>query len=130
MMIGSKQRKEAIDVTDKVAEAVRAQDFEPTGCHVFVTSVSAGLATVALDPVEDIAAASIFEIALQELSPTSAIDTSRHPTPLPDHAVVSMLGSSLWVPIEERKLLLGEGQRLVLIDLFGPRRMELIVVCS
>jgi len=47
---------------------------------------------------------------------------------VPDHILSAMVGTSISIPFEHKRLLLGTWQRIVLIELAGPRDREL--ACS
>ena len=46
---------------------------------------------------------------------------------LPDHIISSFLGISLAIPIVDGKLALGEFQRIVLVELNGPRKRTVVL---
>jgi secondary thiamine-phosphate synthase enzyme len=45
---------------------------------------------------------------------------------VPDHILSALIGTSVAVPFERGKLVLGTWQRVVLIELDGPRERELV----
>lgn len=61
---------------------------------------------------------------LQTLTPTLAYrhDSQAH---VAAHFLSALVGSSLYVPVRDGKLALGEFQRIVLMEFEGPRRREI-----
>jgi secondary thiamine-phosphate synthase enzyme len=48
-----------------------------------------------------------------------------NPAHVGDHIMSALIGTSLSLPFETKKLLLGTWQRVVLIELDGPREREI-----
>jgi secondary thiamine-phosphate synthase enzyme len=46
---------------------------------------------------------------------------------VPDHILSSLIGTALTLPVDGGSLVLGTWQRVVLIELDGPRQRELIL---
>jgi secondary thiamine-phosphate synthase enzyme len=53
-----------------------------------------------------------------------------NPAHVPDHILSALIGTSLSLPFDKKKLLLGTWQRVVLIELDGPRDRELVLSVS
>lgn len=93
-------------------------------CHLFLTHTTAALTTADLDPGTDLDMLDAF----RQMVPRFDYRHPHDPTHLPDHLLSSLIGTSLLVPVKNRKLILGTWQRIVLVELDGPRQRE-IVVC-
>ena len=52
------------------------------------------------------------------------------PSHVPDHILSALIGTSLSLPFENQKLILGTWQRVVLVELDGPRKRELVLTVS
>ncbi|HLG77925.1 MAG TPA: YjbQ family protein, partial [Ktedonobacteraceae bacterium] len=56
------------------------------------------------------------------LLPELAYRHPHNPSHTPDHILSSLLGPSLVIPYVHRRLLLGTWQRVILVELDGPRQ--------
>jgi secondary thiamine-phosphate synthase enzyme len=65
--------------------------------------------------------------AFQAMIPKLAYRHPHNPQHVPDHILSSLIGTSLIVPIKERRLVLGTWQRVVLIEFNGPRERKIII---
>jgi secondary thiamine-phosphate synthase enzyme len=117
--------KECIDLTDRVREVVARVGVGAGLCHVMVLhSTAAVVVNEFADPNigRDILA------ALDRAVPDHAgwlhdrIDDNAHA-----HIKAALLGSSETVPVADGDLLLGTWQRILLVELDGPRRRRVSV---
>jgi len=53
-----------------------------------------------------------------------------NPEHVPDHILSAMIGTSVSLMVESGLLLLGTWQRVVLIELDGPRERELVIALA
>ncbi|GCE23499.1 hypothetical protein KDK_72990 [Dictyobacter kobayashii] len=51
------------------------------------------------------------------------------PEHAPDHILSSLIGPSLVIPYANRRLLLGVWQRIILVELDGPRQRTVQISC-
>lgn len=119
LQIKTNKKDEIIDVTDQVVAAISASKATSGVCNVFVAHTTACLTTADLDPGTDL---DLLD-ALRGLLPKNI--RYRHPhDPLhtPDHILSSIIGPSISIPFVEKKLQLGTWQRIILIELDGPRQ--------
>jgi secondary thiamine-phosphate synthase enzyme len=65
--------------------------------------------------------------ALRGMIPKLHYRHPHDPEHVPDHILSSLMGTSLTVPMASGKPLLGTWQRIVLVELDGPRQRQLIV---
>ena len=89
-------------------------------CHLFLLHTTAALTTADLDPGTDLDLLDAFDALVPKL-------TYRHPhdpTHTPDHVLSALLGTSLSIPVKNGEPLLGEWQRIILVELDGPRNRE------
>jgi secondary thiamine-phosphate synthase enzyme len=116
--IQTQSAKEVVDITERV-EAVIGE-VSGGSCHLYLRHTTAGLmvATSERDVPED-----IMDI-LQTLTPKL---TYRHDSPahVAAHFLSALVGPSVYVPVRDGKLALGEFQRIVLMEFEGPRRREI-----
>lgn len=129
--VKTKAERDVVDITKQINELLGDQTIKAGFCHIFVKSNNIGLTTSFLDPEEDLAVASVFEITIPDLiPPPDEGKYHRHVTPLSASSVASFLGPHLSLPFENKQLVLGENQRIVLVELKGPREHEIIVSCK
>jgi secondary thiamine-phosphate synthase enzyme len=114
-------KREIIDITDRVQEALEAVG---TGvCHLTVLHTTAALTTADLDPGTDLDLLDAFEAMVPKLKYRHPHD----PSHVPDHILSSLIGTSVTQPVENGRLVLGTWQRIVLVELDGPRTRNVVV---
>jgi secondary thiamine-phosphate synthase enzyme len=116
--ITTKKYDEIVDITETVETHLREAPTESGICSIFVSHTSCALTTADLDPGTDLD----FLDALRRLLPDISYRHPHDPSHTPDHILSSIIGSSVMVPFRDRQLLLGTWQRIVLVELSGPRR--------
>ena len=110
--------REVVDITARVEALIHGV---PGGsCHLFLKHTTAGLMVVTSEkdvPID------IMDI-LQSLTPQRSY---RHDSPahVAAHFLSALVGPSLYLPVRDGKLALGEFQRVVLMEFEGPRRREI-----
>src|SRR5258708_14002220 len=95
------KHREVLDITEKLN-----QYLEATGdgiCHVFVLHTTASVACVDLDPGADLDYLDAFEAIAPKLNYRHPHD----PSHFPDHVLSTLIGTSLTLPVEKGKLVLG-----------------------
>ncbi len=122
--ITSTKNKEAIDLTDKVEKLVTEKKIEKGLVLVFVKHTTAALTIGEVGEGTD---EDLLEV-VQELIPRINFRHGHNPSHAPDHMIGSIVGPSVIVPICEGKLDLGTWQRLILLELNGPRKLSLVIV--
>ncbi|TSC54399.1 MAG: hypothetical protein LiPW16_48 [Microgenomates group bacterium LiPW_16] len=90
---------------------------------MFLTHTTAALTTADLDPGTDL---DILD-AFWEMIPKLKYRHPHDPSHVPSHILSSLIGTSLTLPFENKKLVLGTWQRIVLIELDGPREREIVI---
>ena len=118
LTIATRKKDEVVDITETVETALQEAKAEDGVCIVFVAHTTCALTTADLDPGTD----RDFLDALRRLLPQISYRHPHDPSHTPDHILSSILGPSLAIPYTNRKLLLGTWQRVVLVELDGPRR--------
>lgn len=125
LTIETKDKKEVVDITNRVSDVL--EKAAKTGvCHLFVLHTTAALTIADLDPGTDQDMLDAFKAMMPQLD-------YRHPHDPPhvtDHILASLIGNSLTIPVENGAPLLGQWQRIVLIELDGPRRRNLVLSTS
>lgn len=121
--ISSQKRKEIIDITDKISSLIKKEGIEEGICNVFLTHTTAAITCADLDPGTDEDMLDAFRAIIPKLK-------FRHPHN-PGHAwthiASSLIGPGVTVPIKDSEVVLGTWQRIVLIELDGPKERNVIV---
>jgi len=120
MKIVTKQKRQVIDITDEVAKQLPKGSGVAT---VFVQHTTAAITTADLDPGTD----EDFLEFLEKITPQAQWRHPHDPAHVPDHLLASMIDPSVNVPYEDGKLLLGTWQRIILVELDGPRERNIVV---
>lgn len=113
--------RQIIDITEQVGEQLEAG---ATLVHVFVKHTTCAVTTADLDPGMD---QDMLE-AFWEMIPKIGFSEHHNPAHAPSHIAASIIGPSVTVPVENGKLQLGTWQRVILVELDGPREREVIII--
>ena len=124
--ITTRHNDEIVDITEVIETHLREAPGEDGLCSIFVSHTTCALTTADLDPGTDLD----FLDALRGLLPEISYRHTHDPFHTPDHILSSIIGPSVTVPYRNRQLLLGTWQRIVLVELSGPRRRTLHISCS
>ena len=119
--IKTHKKREILDITDQVQSALHS---DKSGvCQLTVLHTTAALTTVDLDPGTDLDMLDAFEAIIPKLRYRHPHD----PSHVPDHILSALIGTSVTQPVEKGRLVLGTWQRIVLVELDGPRKREVVV---
>lgn len=122
--IHTKKKKNIVDITDDVERLIsKANNVKNGLCHVFTTHTTAAVTTADLDPGTDLDMLDAFEHLIPKLN----YRHPHNPNHVPDHIMSSIIGPGVWVPVVDGELLLGTWQRIILIELDGPRDRKIAV---
>ncbi|HSW97870.1 MAG TPA: secondary thiamine-phosphate synthase enzyme YjbQ [Candidatus Saccharimonadales bacterium] len=120
--ISTTKKKEIVDITDKILRFLEKKK-DASICFLFIKHTTAALTTADLDPGTDLDMLDAFEAIIPKLS----YRHPHNPAHVPDHIMSSIIGSSIVIPVSNGKLTLGTWQRVVLVELDGPRERELVI---
>lgn len=123
LTVKTSKNKQVLDITELVEEELGKSDVKNGICHIFVLHTTACITTADLDPGTDL---DLLDF-LKEIVPKMDFRHPHNPAHTPDHLLSSIIGPSLSVPVENGQLVLGVWQRIILIELDGPRERELMV---
>lgn len=119
--IKTHKKREILDITDQVQSALHS---DKSGvCQLTVLHTTAALTTADLDPGTDLDMLDAFEAIIPKLRYRHPHD----PSHVPDHILSALIGTSVTQPVEKGRLVLGTWQRIVLVELDGPRKREVVV---
>lgn len=123
LSIATTKKDEVVDITDIVENLVREEHLQNGICSISVLHTTCGITTADLDPGTD----QDFLDALRKLLPSITYRHPHDPSHTPDHILSSLIGSSVSIPVAKGELMLGMWQRVVLVELDGPRDRQITV---
>jgi secondary thiamine-phosphate synthase enzyme len=126
LSIKTRKKREVLDITDVVDDQLARNGAASGVCHVLVLHTTAALTTADLDPGTDLDMLDAFEAMIPKLR----YRHPHNPAHVPDHILSALIGTSLSLPFDKKKLLLGTWQRIVLVELDGPRERELALTIT
>jgi secondary thiamine-phosphate synthase enzyme len=121
LSVSTHRKREIVDITEQV------QGKLPEGsgiCCLNVLHTTAALTTADLDPGTDLDMLDAFEAMMPKLR----YRHPHNPDHVPDHILSSLIGTALTLPVESGSLVLGTWQRVILVELDGPRQRELTMM--
>ncbi len=126
LAIKTHKKRQVLDITDVIEEKLSTNGPALGVCHLLILHTTAALTTADLDPGTDLDMLDAFEAMIPKLR----YRHPHNPAHVPDHILSALIGTSLSLPFDRRKLLLGTWQRVVLIELDGPREREVALSIS
>lgn len=122
IIIKTDHKREIVDITSEVEKIVEKSSVKTGAVNLFLTHTTAALTTADLDPG---GTAQDYLDALNEIVPKLNYRHPHNPKHMPDHILSSLIGTTLTLPIENGSLTLGTWQKIVLIELDGPRERKI-----
>jgi len=116
--VTTRKKDQVVDITETIEGYLRDEEREDGLCSLFVAHTTCALTTADLDPGTD---QDLLD-ALRRLLPKLNYRHPHDPAHTPDHILSSLLGPALVVPYMRHRLLLGTWQRVILVELDGPRQ--------
>jgi secondary thiamine-phosphate synthase enzyme len=124
LTIKTHRKREIVDITDQVEAHLRKHYTRRAGaCHLLVLHTTAALTTADLDPGTDADMLDAFERIIPKLNYRHPHD----PEHVPDHILSALIGTSITLLFENDSLILGTWQRVILVELDGPRQREIAI---
>ena len=123
IVIKTTKERQIINITQEVQRLVPRLTLEEGVCNLFILHTTAALITADLDPDT----ADDFLDAFEALIPKLQYRHRHNPGHVKDHIMASILGPSLTIPIEKGELMLGAWQKIMLVELGGPRERTVVV---
>lgn len=111
-------KRQVLDITETVQHALPAGSSGV--CVLNVLHTTAALTTADLDPGTDLDMLDAFE----SMVPRLRYRHPHNPAHVPDHILSALVGTSLALPVEDGRLVLGTWQRIVLMEFDGPRQRQ------
>ena len=123
LRIKTHRKREIVDITDQVQSALEKKSAASGLCQLTVLHTTAALTTADLDPGTDLDMLDAFEAMMPKLR----YRHPHNPAHVPDHILSSLIGTSVTQPVAAGELVLGTWQRIILVELDGPRERDIVV---
>lgn len=124
LTVSTRKKRQVLDITDEVAKILNSSYHDTSGvCQLSVLHTTAAVTTADLDPGTDLDMLDAFEHMVPKLN----YRHPHNPAHVPDHILSSVIGTSVAVPVSRGEMLLGTWQRVVLVELDGPRDRTLVL---
>jgi len=125
VLINTRSKREVRDITDEVARQLPGNSGL---VHVFAHHTTCAVTTADLDPGTDM---DLLDF-LKGMTPDVQWRHAHNPAHAPAHLLASIIGPDLHIPFADGRLQLGTWQRIILIELDGPRerRLSVTVICE
>ena len=120
--IDTHQHNQVVDLTDRLNKLIKNQGLSQGLCYLTVLHTTCCLTTADLDPGTD---QDLLE-AINKIFPEGDYRHPHDPDHVGEHIMSAIIGSNIQLPIKNEKLLLGTWQRVVLVELSGPRQRKLV----
>ena len=122
LTVKTERRKQVVDITALIGQQLQTLQAGEGLAYLFVLHTTAAITTADLDPGTDLDMLDAFEAIIPKLN----YRHPHNPAHVGDHIMSSLLGPSLILPVEDGYLVLGSWQRVVLVELDGPRSRQVI----
>ncbi|MBE3559993.1 MAG: YjbQ family protein [Ktedonobacteraceae bacterium] len=123
--VPTRRKDQVVDITGTVEAYVRQVKASTGICIATVAHTTCALTTADLDPGTD---QDLLD-ALRHLLPEISYRHPHDPSHAPDHLLSSIIGPSVALPYRNHQLLLGTWQRIILVELYGPRQRTVHLAC-
>jgi secondary thiamine-phosphate synthase enzyme len=121
LIITTSTRQEMVDITDNIEPLV--PDTGYGFLHLIALHTTCALTTIDSDPGIDL---DLFDF-LNGIIPQLKWRHPHNPAHAPAHLLSSIIGPTFVVPFSDGRLLLGSWQRIILVELDGPRERKIEV---
>ena len=124
MKVNTSKKREVVDLTDDLQKIIEKSYTNASGfCQLSVLHTTAALTTADLDPGTDLDMLDAFE----HLVPKLKYRHPHNPAHVPDHILSALIGTSVAVPVDQGELVLGTWQRVILVELDGTRKRDIVL---
>ncbi len=121
--VNTQQQKQVIDLTAKINKYIQQAELQQGWGQLFVLHTTCAVTTADLDPGTD----QDYLTAIEKMFPQADYNHPHDPNHVGDHIMSSLIGSEVSFTINQQQVRLGTWQRLVLIELNGPRKRKLVL---
>ena len=123
IIVNTKKQKEVVDITNMISKIIKKNSFKKGVINLFLTHTTAALTTMDEDPGMDLD----FFDALDVMIPKLKYRHPHNPVHTPSHILSSLIGTSLTLIVDKGELILGTWQRVVLVELDGPKERKIVI---
>lgn len=120
LVVETQQDKQVIDITERVQQSISKN---AKAVSVFVAHTTCAITTADLDPGTDL---DLLDAAW-EMIPKLDYRHPHNPAHVPSHLASSIIGPSVTIPVQDGQLVLGQWQRIILVELDGSRQRKLVL---
>src|SRR3954470_1073296 len=124
LSVKTHKKREVLDITDLIEQQLGKNSSGI--CNVLILHTTAALTTADLDPGTDLDMLDAFE----HLVPKLKYRHPHNPAHVPDHILSALIGPSVAVPVDKGELVLGTWQRVILVELDGPRKRDIVLAVT
>ena len=129
--VRSHGENDIVDITDQVADAIKNSDINDGIVTIFVSGSTAAVTTIEYEP----GLKKDFPAMLNRIAPSSSSktieyehDNTWHDGNGHSHVRASLIGPSLTIPFQNKRLMLGTWQQIVLSEMdIRPRERNIIL---
>lgn len=123
LVVTTRELRQVVDITNKINDLFKDSKTNSGICHLFLTHTTAALTTADLDPGTDL---DLID-AIDEIIPKLKYRHPHNPAHTQDHIASSLIGTDLSIPFDNKKLILGTWQRVVLVEFNGPKERKIMI---
>jgi secondary thiamine-phosphate synthase enzyme len=123
LTVSTSNRKQVVDLTDRIEEIIRQAKVEDGLCTIFVTHTTAAVTTGEIGEGTE---QDLLQV-VEQMIPRIEFRHAHNPSHAWSHMASSILGPSVTIPISAGKLILGTWQAVMLVELDGPRERDVHV---
>lgn len=115
--IKSQKERQIIDITKIINDLLVKNNFSQGILFLFSMHTTCALTTADLDPGTD----EDYLNAYKAITPDLQFNHPHDPSHFPDHFLSTTVGPSLFIPVQSANLVLGQYQKIVLLEFNGPK---------
>lgn len=116
-------KKEVIDLTTYINNILFSQKIKSGVCHIFISHTTA---CITLGEITEGTDKDLLEVA-EKIIPNIKFKHAHNPSHAWSHMASSLIGGSLSLPFNDKKLMLGMWQSVLLLELDGLKERKIIV---
>jgi secondary thiamine-phosphate synthase enzyme len=117
LTIPTNKPREVIDITGIINDLLSKNFFIEGLCFIYCTDTTSAVTTADIDSDQSI---DDYLAAFEELKPKIAFKHPHNPAHFADHFLSSVVGTSLFVPVQSANLVLGTNQKIIFVEFAGP----------
>lgn len=120
-MVKTNNKRQVVDITNSINNFVVKNTNRGKLLNIVALHTTCAITTADLDPGTDI---DYLEF-IKSLTPSLNFNHPHNPGHFPDHMWSTLIGTNITLPFGKSGVALGQWQRIVLLELDGPRERTL-----